>query len=292
MYYKTRGYKIFYAFNMIFIGVLAILCLLPFVHLMAVSFSSASAATGKLVTFWPIDFTLDSYKLTLGNDNFVNSIWITVQRTVWGTLLSIFTLSLAAYPLSKSDRVLKGRTLISWFYVFTMLFSAGFIPLYLVVLKLGMLNTMWALILPKMVIVFNLVLLLNFFRAIPEDFDEAALMDGAGYYRILFQIYIPLSMPALATLSLFTMVWHWNSWFDGLIYISDYTKYPLSTFLQNIVIQLDYSQLNMDEEEIRNLSQRALNASQIMLGTLPILLVYPFLQRYFVKGIQLGGVKE
>lgn len=292
MYYKTRGYKIFNVFNLVFVGVLGILCVLPFLHTFSVSFSSASAATGKMVTFWPVDFTLESYKLTLGNDSFFRSIWITIQRTVLGTALSIFTLCLAAYPLSKTDHVLKGRTMISWIYVFTMLFSGGIIPLYLVVLKLGLLNSLWALILPKMVVVFNLVLLINFFRAISEDYDEAALMDGAGYWRILFTIYIPLSTPALATLSLFTMVWHWNSWFDGLIYMSEFRNYPLATFLQTLVVQLDFTQLDLDPEDVKNLSQRALNAAQIMLGTLPILMVYPFLQRYFVKGIQLGGVKE
>jgi putative aldouronate transport system permease protein len=153
-------------------------------------------------------------------------------------------------------------------------------------------NTIWALVLPVAINVFNMVLMMNFFRAVPKDLEEAALLDGAGHFKTLILVYLPVSMPAIATISLFTMVSHWNSWFDGLLYISDYRKYPLSTFLQTIIVQQDFNKINADANELQNISQRTVKAAQIFIGMLPIILVYPFLQRYFVKGIILGAVKE
>ena len=165
-------------------------------------------------------------------------------------------------------------------------------PSYMLIRNLHLMNTIWALVLPVAINVFNMVLMMNFFRAVPKDLEEAALLDGAGHFRTLILVYLPVSMPAIATISLFTMVSHWNSWFDGLLYISDYRKYPLSTFLQTIIVQQDFNKINADVNELQNISQRTVKAAQIFIGMLPIILVYPFLQRYFVKGIILGAVKE
>jgi len=173
-----------------------------------------------------------------------------------------------------------------------MLFSGGIVPSYMLIRELHLMNTMWALVLPLAINVFNMVLLMNFFRAVPKELEDASLIDGAGHFRTLISIYLPISMPALATISLFTMVMHWNSWFDGLLYITDYRKYPLSTFLQTVIVQQDFNKINPDVNELKNISQRTVKSAQIFIGTLPILLVYPFLQRYFVKGIILGAVKE
>nr|WP_217504686.1 carbohydrate ABC transporter permease [Paenibacillus taichungensis] len=277
---------------MFFIAAVSLLCVLPLVHILAVSFSGKAAASANLVTLWPIDFTVDAYTKTFGNSNFLSALWISVQRTVFGTLLSMVLVILTAYPLSKESLNFKGRSLYAWFFIFTMLFSGGLIPSYILIQKLGLINTLWALILPGAVAVWNLILMMNFFRNVPKELEEAAFIDGANHITTLFRIYLPVSMPAIATISLFTMVGQWNSWFDGLIYMNDAAKYPLATLMQTIIVQQDFSNMNVDATQLQNMSQRTVNAAQIFIGALPILLVYPFLQRFFVKGIVLGAVKE
>ena len=291
MYHKTTGYKVFSIFNHVLLAVAALLCILPLIHTLALSFSSRAAANANIVALWPVDFTLDAYRKTFETPNFLNSIWISVMRTLSGTAIGMLLIFLAAYPLSKDNRIFRSRTFYSWFFIITMLFNGGLVPNYIVVQKLGLMNTMGALIFPLAVNVWLLVLMLNFFRNVPKELEEAALIDGAGQLRILFSIYLPISMPAVATLSLFTMVFHWNSWFDGLIYMTHENKYPLSTFLQTILVQIDSSQLSSGRE-MMDISNRTVKAAQIFIGALPILLVYPFLQKYFVKGIVLGSVKE
>jgi putative aldouronate transport system permease protein len=265
---------------------------LPLIHIFAISLSSSAAATGNVVSFWPVNFTFEAYTETLGNGNFLRSLSIGVKRVLLGTSLSMLLVVLAAYPLSKEETRFQGRTFYAWLFVFTMLFHAGLIPTYLVVKGTGLMNTIWALVLPGAVSIWNLILMLNFFRAIPKELEEAALMDGANHLRILFTIYLPISMPAVATLSLFSMVTHWNAWFDGMIYLSNASDYPISTFLRSIIVSENFSVLGLTEDEIKNISPRTVKASQVFIGALPILLVYPFLQRYFVKGVILGSVKE
>jgi putative aldouronate transport system permease protein len=276
--------------NHVVLGLLCVLCIFPMVHLLAVSLSGSGAANAGLVTFWPVDFTLDAYNKTMNNSFFLNSMWISVQRTVIGTALGMFVMLLSAYALSKEKTSLQGRSIYMWYFVFTMLFNGGLIPTYIVISKLGLINSFWSLVLPVLVGAYNVILLLNFFRSLPKELEEAALIDGAGHFRALFSIFLPLSMPAIATISLFTMVFHWNAYFDGLIYMKDQTNYPLASLIQTLVVQQDFRMLN--QESIANLSERTLKASQIFVGALPILLVYPFLQRFFVKGIVLGAVKE
>ncbi|ANE47112.1 ABC transporter permease [Paenibacillus swuensis] len=291
MYHKTAGYRLFTLFNTLFLVGLALLCILPLLHILAVSLSGRAAANANLVGFWPIDFNMESYKTTIGNDRFIRALWVAVERTVLGTVLSMTIILLAAYPLSKSSAVLKGRTFISWFFVFTMLFSGGLVPWYITVTKLNLTDTLWALILPGAVNVWNLVLMINFLRGIPKELEEAAFIDGAGDWATLFKVFLPLSMPAIATLSLFTMVTNWNAWFDGLLFM-EFENYPLSSYLQTIVVQQDFSKGVMRPEDLENFSQRSIKAAQIFVSALPILLVYPFLQRFFVKGMVLGAVKE
>ncbi|ALS29165.1 ABC transporter permease [Paenibacillus sp. 32O-W] len=291
MYYKTTSYRIFNAFNVTFLVLLAVLCVIPLIHVMAVSFSSKAAADANMVGLWPVEFTLEAYKKTVRNPVFLHSIWVSVQRTVIGTALTLLLAFLAAYPLSKESAVFKSRTFYSWIFVFTMIFNGGLVPFYIVIQKLGLMNSFWVLVLPGAVNVWLTILLINFFRGVPKELEEAALIDGAGHFRTLFRIYLPVSLPAIATLALFSMVFHWNSWFDGLLYISDAKKQPLATFLQTVIIQRDMSTMSMSPKELELLSQTTVNAAQIFIGALPILLVYPFLQKYFVKGLVLGSVK-
>jgi putative aldouronate transport system permease protein len=290
--YKSAPYRIFSYCNHAFLIVLSALCVLPLIHVLAISLSSSAAATGNIVTFWPVHFTVEAYAETLGNSNFLHSLWIGIKRVVLGTSISMLLVVLAAYPLSKEETRFQGRTIYAWIFVFTMLFHAGLIPTYLVVKGTGLMNTIWALIIPGAVSVWNLILMLNFFRAIPKELEEAAVMDGANHLRILFTIYLPISMPAVATLSLFAMVTHWNAWFDGMIYLSNASDYPISTFLRSIIVSENFNVLGLTEDEIKNISPRTVKASQVFIGALPILMVYPFLQRYFVKGVILGSVKE
>lgn len=289
MYRKTIGYRWFAGLNALLLAAVAILCFLPLVHVAAVSFSSSSAAMANQVYFWPVGFSAEAYARTLDNPLFLRSLLLSAERTAAGTLLSMALTVSAAYALS---RKFTGRSFYSWFFVFTMLFNGGLIPTYLIVTRLELTNTLWALILPSAVNVYNTILMMQFFRAIPKDLEEAAYMDGAGHITSLARIYLPLSLPSLATLSLFAMVWHWNSWFDGLIYITDYRRYPLATFLQTIIQSGDMRNTNIDPSQLKILSERTVRSSQILIGALPILLVYPFLQRFFVNGLTMGAVKE
>ncbi|WP_338586810.1 carbohydrate ABC transporter permease [Paenibacillus sp. Y5S-9] len=292
MYYKTRGYRIFSIANYTFLGILSILCILPIIHILAVSFSSMAPASSNLVTFWPMGFTTDAYVKTFGNSNFINSLIVSLKRTVIATIIGMVIMLITAFPLSKEDISFKGRSLYTWFFVFTILFSGGLIPSYILIQKLGLMNTIWALILPGALSVWNVILMMNFFRGLPKELEEAAYLDGAGHIKTLILVYVPLSLPAIATLSLFTMVYQWNSWFDGMIYMSDIKNYPLASLLQTIIVQQDLSKINVDPSMLENISQRTVRAAQIFIGALPILMVYPFLQRFFVKGIVIGAVKE
>ncbi|WP_310829369.1 carbohydrate ABC transporter permease [Paenibacillus pedocola] len=292
MYYKTRGYRVFSVLNTCFLIILAVMCIIPLVHVLAVSFSAKSAADANLVGLWPKQFSVEAYKKTIDNPVFLHSIWISVQRTVLGTALTLLITFLAAYPLSKDNSAFKGRTIYSWLFVFTMVFNGGMIPFYIVIQKLGLMNSFWVLVLPGAVNTFLIILMLNFFRGVPKELEEAALIDGANHFRTLFSIYLPISLPSIATIALFSMVFHWNSWFDGLLYMNNSDKFPLATFLQTVIIQRDMSSMSINPKEMELISQTTVRAAQIFIGAAPILLVYPFLQKYFVKGMTLGSVKE
>ena len=288
----TTGEKVFEVFNYTLITILALSCVLPFIHLMAVSFSSSAAAIQGRVGIWPVEFTLASYEFAFGRTNLVNAIWVSIQRVGLGVPITMVLTILAAYPLSKTDRELPGRSIISWFFVITMFISAGLIPFFLVVSATGLRNTMWALVIPGAVTAFHLTILLNVFRQIPREFEESAVMDGASQFRILWQIYVPLSMATLAALVLFNAVGHWNEWFHGMIFMDRRVDFPMQTYLRTTLIDRDFTLINPEELLLMmQINTRTFNAAQIMLGTIPILLVYPFLQRYFVKGMTLGGLK-
>ena len=199
---------------------------------------------------------------------------------------------LTAYPLSKTPRAFKGRVLFIWFFVFAMLFNGGLIPTFFVVRSLGLLNTLGSLILPNALPIFSMILMMNFFRNVPKELEESAFIDGASHWRVLWHIYIPLSLPAIATLTLLSAVNHWNAWFDALIYMTDVANYPMQTYLRTIVVELDLTNVGIDPRDLQRLSDRAIRGAQIIVATVPILVVYPFLQRYFISGIRLGAVKE
>lgn len=292
MYHKSAGYRTFSVLNNIMLLFISLMCLLPLVHILAVSFSESAPANANLVGLWPKGFTTDSYEQTLGNPNFTRALWMGVYRTVLGTSITMFLIVLAGYALSKDSNTFRSRSFYTWFFLITMLFNGGLIPTYILVRKLHLMNTIWALVLPASVAVFSMVLLMNFFRAVPKELEEAAVMDGAGHFTTLWQIYLPISMPAIATMSLFSIVGNWNAWFDGLLYLNNYRNYPLATFLQTVIVQQDFSKINPNVAELKAISTRTVKSSQIFIGILPVIAVYPFLQKYFVKGIVLGAVKS
>lgn len=276
------------------IGILLILtgmlCFVPFWYIVCQSFSSNEAISAGKVGLLPVEFQLDSYLYVLKRAPFWKAAWITVLRVAVGLPLGMFLMVTAAYPLSKGKRF-PGRDFYVWFIFFTMLFHGGLIPTYLVVRELGLLNTVWAMILPCAVNVFNMLLVLSFFRQLPVELEESASLDGAGHWRILWSIFLPVSKPVLATVALFTLVQHWNSWFDGMIYMKA-DRYPLQTYLRSIIISFNFSNLTpLEQMQLSNFNENALKSAQMVIGTIPILLVYPFLQRYFVSGITLGSVK-
>ena len=289
MRHTSTSRKVFVVCNTIFLVTMALLCILPLWNLLAISFSGKSAANSGAVTFWPIDFTPLAYVKTFNNNNFIRSMIIAFLRTSFGTLLSMFVITTAGYALSKEFR---GRTPLMWFFVFTMLFGGGLIPSYMVNVSLGLKNNFLVYILPGAFGCCNLILIMNFFKSIPKSLEEAALIDGASFFTVLRKIYLPLSKAGLATVALFIMVGYWNEWFTGILYMSDTKNYPLASFLQVIVVQGNNQDLSLDPASALAMSERTIKAAQVFIGALPILLVYPFLQKYFVKGIVMGAVKE
>lgn len=290
---KSLGRRIFLGFNFLFLAFISILCLLPLVHILAVSFSSGSAASAGKVLLWPVEFTTAAYQNVFGKPEYLRAFGITVERAILGTAFSMFLTIMTAYPLSKETSQFRMRTVYVWIFVFTILFNGGLIPWYMTVKAVGIIDTIWALILPNAVQVFNIILLLNFYRNLPKELEESSKIDGAGHFTTLWKIYAPLSIPALATTGLFTVVWHWNSWFDGMLLMSHPDKYPLQTFLQSIIIKMDLRYLKPEEIELmQKLSDRTSKAAQIFVAAFPILIIYPFLQRFFIKGIVMGSVKE
>ncbi|RJE87447.1 carbohydrate ABC transporter permease [Paenibacillus sp. 1011MAR3C5] len=290
---RSPGRTIFVACNYTFLLFISVLCLLPIIHILALSFSSGNAAAAGQVTLWPVDFTTAAYENVFGKPEYLRAFWVSIQRVVLGTSISMVLMIITAYPLSKDNRQLRLRTLYAWVFVFTILFSGGLIPSYLTVKSLGLIDTMWALVLPTAIPVFNVILLLNFYRSLPKELEESARIDGASHFTTLWKIYVPLSLPALATTGLFTMVGHWNSWFDGMLYMNHTENYPLQTFLQTVIIKMDFRFIKAENVELLlKLSDRTSRAAQIFVAAFPILIVYPFLQRFFIKGIVMGSVKE
>lgn len=285
--------KVFNLVNVLFLSLLGVVCVLPFMHLLALSFSSAVESSAGTVGFIPKGLSIEAYKFLLQKVEFFKSLGVTVIRVILGLTIGMTVVILAAYPLSKEATRFKKRTLYVWFFAITMFIGGGLIPTYMVIRQLKITNTIWALVLPGACSVWNIVMLLNFFRQIPRGLEEAAIIDGASQFQVLRKVFLPISKPSLATLSLFTMVGHWNSWFDGMLYINNPAKYPLQTYLSTIVIGRSSNQVMTQEqlELLKNVSEQNLIAAQIFLGALPIMLVYPFLQKYFVKGLTIGSVK-
>ncbi|MBP1990312.1 carbohydrate ABC transporter permease [Paenibacillus eucommiae] len=277
----------------VLVSLAALLCLAPIWYTVVVSVSDKAAVAAGLVRFIPVDFTWISYQTLLGESAFFRAFGISLERVLLGGALNFVLTILVAYPLSQRDADFRSRRVYVWVLIFTMLFNGGLIPTYLTIKSLGLMNSIWALVLPTAVPVFNVILLTNFFRSIPRELREAGVMDGAGPWYLLLRMYVPLALPALATVTLFSVVGHWNSFFDGFIYMNRPEHYPLQTYIQQLVVQINMQNLDTAAiVELSKISNKTLNAAKIVISMIPILLIYPFLQRYFIHGIMIGSVKE
>ncbi len=275
---------------------LGLLCLLPLWNVVCISFSSSAAVAAKKVGLLPVQFTTAAYAKILEDSQFWRSFGISVIRVVLGLAINMILIVLMAYPLSKTKSEFGARNIYMGFLIFAMLFSGGMIPTYLVIKKLGLLNTIWALVLPGAVPIFDIILVMNFFIGIPKSLEEASVIDGATPLQILLYVYLPCSKPSMATVALFSIVGHWNDFFGGLIYMTKIKNYPLLTYIQSLSINLEeLVKAGTDAATLTNLaevSNKNLNAAKIVVAVVPLLLIYPFLQKYLITGIVLGAVKE
>ena len=290
-----KKFSLFTTFNYIFLSALVIVCFVSVMHVISLSLSEKIEAVSGNVGIWPIGFNLEAYRYVMEDIQFWKSLSITLLRVVIGVPINILLVILTAYPLSKANSRFHGRTVFSWYFVFTMLFNGGMIPAYIVISKLGLMNTIWALTLPGAMNVSYMILMMNFFRGIPVEIEEAAAIDGASQPQILFRIFLPMSLPSLATIILFATVANWNCWMDGYLYMNTPDKYPLQTYLATVLMESknNVEALMTPEQLIRmaQISEKTIEAAQIFLGALPIMCVYPFLQKYYIKGIVVGSVK-
>lgn len=274
-----------------FCAIALIAILIPLIFVVAASFSSPDALLSAKVFLWPVDFTLRGYKMVFDHDLLPLSFWNSIVYTVVGTVINLVLTVLAAYPLSRKD--LAVRNPIMMLFAFTMLFNGGMIPTYLLVRDLGMLDTMWAILLPTAISVWNLIITRTYFQtSIPQEILESASIDGCNDFQFLIKMVIPLSVPILAVNVLLYAVGHWNSYFNEMIYLSTNTKFPLQLILRDILLN-DQSAGTMDvtEQLERQKTQYLLQYSSMVVGTVPLMLLYPAVQKYFIKGIMVGAVK-
>ncbi len=278
------------AINYLLITLLAFVCLYPFLNVIAYSLSGYNAVLSGRVNFYPIDFNLDAYKQILGKTQIWNSMRTTVYVTVVGTALSLVLTIFASYALSRQD--LPGRKFLTGMILFTMYFGGGMIPTFLVVKGVGLFDTLGALFIPQSVNVFNFIVMRTFFRNLPDSLEEAARIDGASYVQVLVKIVLPLSLPIIATIGLFYAVGYWNTYFDALLYIQDPDKYTLQLRLRSLLFgeELNNSNSNLEGMGTQVMTQ-SLKMATVAVSTIPILVVYPWLQKYFVKGVMIGSVK-
>lgn len=286
---ETKGDKLFSIFVYVILALFGLSIILPFINLIATSLSNQVAVSNGRVTFFPVGFTLSAYNFVIENEQFWNGFKSTMIVTVVGTILSLIVTTLTAYPLS--IKKLRGRKFLLLLFIITMLFSGGLIPSYILITSLGLQDSYGALILPGLISTYNMLLIKNYYETLPESLYESAKIDGAGELRIFLSIVLPLSLPTLATIALFYAVGFWNAYFNGMLYISTPSKMPLQTYLQTLLNMSYIPAHELPPDVANSLSTDSIRAASIFTATVPILILYPFLQRFFVKGLVLGSDK-
>ncbi|WP_019639575.1 carbohydrate ABC transporter permease [Paenibacillus fonticola] len=285
----SKGEKVFYAINYVLLTLAALSCILPFLNVVALSLSDAKAVMSGQVGLWPVRMTLFSFKNLFTGTPILNAFWNSVEITLIGTLLSMATTIMAAYPLSRKQ--FYCRRFFTLAMVFTMIFNGGLIPTYLVVQNLGLVNSYGALWLPGLVSTYNMLIMRSYFENLPAEVDEAARIDGCGELGLLVRIALPLSKPMLATIALFYGVGYWNSFMSVMIYINDTAKFNMTVLVQNMIMSSSVVQDFADPTMVANLTPEGVRSAAVLVMIAPILAVYPFLQKYFVKGVMLGSIK-
>lgn len=283
--YNTNAGRVFDVFNVILLGAVGVLALLPFLFIIGGSLATEAELTSRSFFIWPEHFSLESYSAVFATPTFLRSLAVTIGVTAVGTLIQLAITVCMAYPLAR--RRLPGRNIMISLIVFAMVFSAGIIPTFLMVKNLGLLNNWWALILPAAVNPFYLIIIKNFFQELPIELEESAMIDGATELRILWSILLPLSKPVLATFALFYAVGIWNDYMSPLLYLSDSSMWTLQMFLRQVTVATTVA--NPDPNYI--LPAQGIKYAVVVVATVPILLFYPFLQKYFTKGVLIGAVK-
>ncbi|OBZ12599.1 MULTISPECIES: carbohydrate ABC transporter permease [Bacillales] len=286
----TRGQKIFNICNIFFLGIVGLSMVLPLIHIIAQSLSDAVAINAGKVSFWPIGFTLSSYKLILQDPSIWAGFRNSVMITVFGTLINLMMTAMLAYPLSRPEYLYRKAVLI--LVLFTLVFSAPLIPNYLLVKQLGLLDTLWALMLPMAISAFNLFIMRSFFMNLPNELIDSAKIDGCGEFRTFWKIVLPLSKPAMATMGIIYAVAHWNRYADAVFYISDRRWIPLQVRLREIVFTDQYGQSDVTSELLQLVSPEGIKMAVIVVATIPIMMVYPFLQKHFIQGMLVGSIKS
>ncbi len=286
-YYRNKENYIFDTIVFLLVLFVLAVCLIPFIYILSASLSGAKPLTNGEVFLWPKDFTFNAYIKIFKYPNFMHAYGNTIFYTVAGTAICMVMTILMAFPLAHSK--LKGHAFFMRLVIITMFFAGGLIPKYLLMNSLKLVGTVWAIILPMAINTFNLIVLINFFKTIPIELEEAALIDGMGYFGIMRNIFIPLSIPALATITLYYAVYFWNDWFNALIYLKS-DQYPVMMILRNLVngtMQMDVGSAATERDTV----SIALKSAVIITSSVPIVVLYPFLSKYFVKGLTIGGVK-
>lgn len=281
--------KVFDSSVFVIIIIALIICIIPFMNIISVSLSSNSAIVSQKVTIFPIEASIETYKNIFHDMSMLYSLGYSVVLTIIFTILSMIVTILAAYPLTKKG--LKGRSFFLMIIMFTMYFSGGLIPDYILIKNLKLLNTPWSLILPGLMSVYNMIILKSFFQSLPDSLEEAAEIDGCSQWGILIKIVLPLSLPSIATLSLFYAVHRWNTFMDALFYITKPRLYPIQLKLYQIISISQNLSTSAEGSSTANMTPEGLKAASVMFATIPILLVYPWLQKYFVSGVMVGAVK-
>lgn len=285
---QSTGSKIFSIINYILLTVIGFIMFYPMFYVFIVSISSAEYINQGAISFWPKGINFEAYSRVFQNESIWTGYKNTIVYTVVGTLINVVVTAMCAYPLSRRD--FYGRGPITVIVTLTMFFSGGMIPLYLVINGIGIMNTMWAVILPTTISTYNMIVMRTSFEAIPVSLIESAHLDGANDIRILGKIVLPLSKPIIATMVLFYAVTHWNSYFPAMLYLNDQTKYPVQVIMRDIVIEGDMAQAG-DVSGMMNVVSTNYKYAVIIISVIPILLVYPFIQKYFTKGVMIGAVK-
>ncbi|MFH5184108.1 carbohydrate ABC transporter permease [Paenibacillus sp. TAB 01] len=287
---KSWGNRIFNAANIFILLLIAVVAIIPFIYIIAASFTAKEELLNKAFVLFPTKFSLEGYKYIFSNNLIIRSIGVSIYVTVVGTILNLVFTSFMAFSLARRD--LDGRQFLMLVVLFTMLFNGGMIPTYLVVKEMGMLNSLWSLMIPALISPFNLIILKNFFQNLPGELEEAAKIDGCNDLGILFKIVLPLSLPAMATFALFYSVTHWNTYIQAVLYINDSKLWPVQVWLRQIVIVSEggFGDAQYNDTNTAPPAQ-IVKMAVIVVSTLPILFVYPFLQKHFAKGALLGSVK-